>query len=280
MEPVIILNKISKWFPIAEENPVMAAVEKDHQMHTGEGELSSAELAGDTENNQIKGGFFHALKDISLSIPKSSCLVITGANGSGKTLLMNIIAGLEESSEGSVQRKEKVGLVFQDAESQILGETPREDIAVGLKAKRVPKKEIRQITEKVLSETGLLEKADFPARFLSGGEKRRLAVAAVLAINADIIIFDEPYTALDYQGVIEVNKQIRHLKESGKTVIIISHELEKCLAFADQFVVLQKGRLVFNGNPQDALACPENMAQWEIHYPYSSCSCFEELVWL
>ena len=144
------------------------------------------------ENEQIRKGFFYALNDVSLSIQNGECTVIAGANGSGKSLLMSIIARLEEPTSGSVKTDEKIGLVFQEPDAQILGETPREDITFGPRNMKLPKKEIISRVNDALLETGLEKRADFPARSLSGGEKRRLAAAGVLAMDAKIIIFDEP----------------------------------------------------------------------------------------
>ncbi|MCL2175661.1 MAG: energy-coupling factor ABC transporter ATP-binding protein, partial [Treponema sp.] len=166
---------------------------------------------------------------------------MAGANGSGKSLLMSIIAGLEEPSSGTVEKNEKVGLVFQEPDAQILGETPREDIAFGPRNLGLSKEQILLSVEDALLQTGLQDKADFPSRSLSGGEKRRLAAAGVLAMNAEIIIFDEPYANMDFSGVVQVNRLFQKLISDGKTVIILTHELEKCMAFAQKFIVLFKG---------------------------------------
>ena len=130
-----------------------------------------------------------ALKDVSLEIPEGCCTVIGGENGSGKSVLMSILAGLEEADSGNVELAggargtvlmDSVGLVFQEAETQILGETPREDIAFGPKNLGWKKDQIELAVNMALEKTGLTAKADFPARFLSGGEKRRLAVEHVV----------------------------------------------------------------------------------------------------
>jgi biotin transport system ATP-binding protein len=226
-----------------------------------------------------RDGLFYALDDVSLDIEQGECTVITGANGSGKSLLMAVIAGLETPSAGDLEVHEKVGLVFQDADSQILGETPREDIAVGIRHTFFSaKKETASIVEKALRETGLLSRADFPSRFLSGGEKRRLAVAGILVMDAGIIIFDEPYANLDYNGVIQTNAIIKELLGKDKTVIILTHELEKCLAFAQKFAVLYQGKLAFDGTPEDGLRHP--LEQWGVRNPLCAPSSQEDLVWL
>jgi len=178
---------------------------------------------------------------------------------------MSIIACLEEPSSGTVKTGAKVGLVFQEPDAQILGETPEEDIAFGPRNMGLSKEEIRARVKAALDATGLAQKADFPARSLSGGEKRRLAAAGVLAMDAQIIIFDEPYANMDFPGVVQVNRLIQKLAANGKTVIILTHELEKCLALSNRFIVLFKGKKVFDGTADDALLL--DLEQWGIHHP-------------
>jgi biotin transport system ATP-binding protein len=183
---------------------------------------------------------------------------------------MAIIAGLETPSSGNVKTCGRVGLVFQEPDAQILGETPREDIAFGPRNLGLSKAECAARAQAALARTGLTDRADFPARSLSGGEKRRLAAAGVLAMDAQIIIFDEPYANLDYPGILQVNRLIQELIADGKTIVILSHELEKCLAFAGRFIVLYKGRKVFDGACKEALEC--NLESWGIHHPLNNTS--------
>ncbi|MBQ0052016.1 MAG: ABC transporter ATP-binding protein [Treponema sp.] len=218
-----------------------------------------------------------AVNDVSFSLDEGTLTVIGGENGSGKSVLMNIISGLEKPDSGTVTCYGKAGLVFQEADTQILGETPREDISFGPKNQKKSRKEIAAAVEDALNQTGLVAKSDYPARFLSGGEKRRLAVACMLAMDLPIIIFDEPYANLDFGGVKQVNALIKKLKSEGKTVIILSHELEKCLGLADRFIVLFRGDKVFDGTPQDGLK--ENLELWNIRNPLTSYTHVQDLVW-
>ena len=221
-------------------------------------------------------GKITALENICLEIFEGECVVIGGENGSGKSVLMSIIAGLEKCDCGKVEAP-KVGLVFQEAETQILGETPEEDIAFGPKNLGWKKADVENAVKAALEKTGLLAKKDFPARFLSGGEKRRLAVACMLAMNPPVIILDEPYANLDYSGVKQVNALIRQLKADGKTVIILTHEIEKCLGLAHRFVVLFKGQKVFDGAPEEGLQ--QNLEQWNIRNPIVSYKGVQDLIW-
>ena len=232
----------------------------------------------DNLDERIRDGFFYALEDVSFSIKDGEFTIIAGANGSGKSILMSIIAKLEDPTSGTVETSEKVGLVFQEPDAQILGETPREDIAFGPRnmqrssprKMKLKKNDINERVNLALKETGLEQRADFPSRSLSGGEKRRLAAAGVLAMDAGIIIFDEPYANMDYPGIVQVNSLFQKLKNDGKTVIILTHELEKCMALASRFIILSKGKIVFNGSPSDALLC--SLEDWGIHHPLKKAS--------
>lgn len=219
-----------------------------------------------------------ALNNVSFQIEEGSVTVIGGENGSGKSVLMNIIAGLEKPTSGKIHSFAKAGLVFQEADTQILGETPREDISFGPKNQKKSKIQVEQAVENSLEQVGLSKKADYPARFLSGGEKRRLAVACMLAMELPVIIFDEPYANLDYGGVKQVNALVKRLHEQKKTVIILTHELEKCLGLADKFVVLFRGDKVFDGTAREGLL--QNLEQWNIRNPLNAYSKVEDLVWL
>jgi len=225
----------------------------------------------------------HALKNVNFNIADGQCVVIGGENGSGKSVLMSILSGLEESFSGSVEctdkngNKVRAGLVFQEAETQILGETPKEDIAFGPKNLGWSKEDVETVVTEALEKTGLTEKANFPARFLSGGEKRRLAVACMMAMKLPVIILDEPYANLDYVGVKQVNSLVRQLKDEGKTVIILTHEIEKCLGLADKFVVLFRGEKVFEGTAEEGLQ--QDLEKWNIRNPLVSYKGVEDLVW-
>jgi biotin transport system ATP-binding protein len=226
---------------------------------------------------RIRDGRFYALDGVSLEFKRQSCSVVAGANGSGKSLLMSIIAGLDDASSGLVEVNGKPGLVFQDAESQILGESAREDVEIGLRAQKLPAARVKEAAFQALCELGLSAKSDFPARGLSGGEKRRLAVAGICALAADIIILDEPYANLDYEGVIDVNLMVEKLRAGGKTLIILTHELEKCLALCDTLIVLHQGVVAFADAPAEGLC--RDLRQWGIRHPLETARELKDLVW-
>lgn len=218
-----------------------------------------------------------ALQDVSFSVKKGEFLVIGGKNGSGKSVLMSLIAGLDKQTSGTIKCDE-VGLVFQDANSQILGETPLEDVLFGLRNLPLKKQERLQKAEETLKQCGLFEKRDFQARVLSGGEKRRLAVAGILALDRDFIIFDEPFANLDLIGIKQVCAILKQLKEQNKTIIVLTHDLEKILGLADSFIILDSGKIKFNGTPEDGLKL--NLEEYGIKNPLTSYNSVKDLFWI
>jgi biotin transport system ATP-binding protein len=240
--------------------------------------------------HKIFANDYHALKGIDLDIYTGECLVIAGANGSGKTLLMRMLAGLLQPSSGNIyfkgkqiseygkQLRSEVGLVFQDSEAQILGETVEEDIRFGPENLKLPESEIEKRLESALDSLKLKGKRDFHARTLSGGEKRRLAVAGILAMGCRAIIMDEPFANMDLHGVIQVLTIIKDLKQCGKTVIVLTHELEKVLAYADRLVILSDGIICDSGDCDEVLDRLE--VAWGVRDPRGECKSASDCTWL
>lgn len=224
------------------------------------------------------------LKDISFSVYNGDCIVISGPNGSGKTVLMTLLADLEKPSAGSILRTGldgrnlRVGLVFQEADTQILGDTVEEDALFGIRNSKIPKETAAQRLETVLKQMGLYEQRHAPARSLSGGQKRRLAVAGILMMEADVVIFDEPFANLDFAGVVQVTTMIAQLKQNKKTIIVLTHELEKVLALANRLIILHNGRLVYDATPEEALS-GTILTQYGIRHPLCAYHELADLVW-
>lgn len=219
-----------------------------------------------------------ALKNVSLEVFPEEFVVICGRNGSGKSVLMSLIAKLDEPTAGEIFAPDSgVGLVFQDADAQILGETPLEDVCFGLKNQKLSKAEIQKKADGTLKSVGLYEKRFLGARQMSGGEKRRLAVAGILAMNREFFIFDEPFANLDFPGVQSVCEILKKLKSEKKTVIVLTHELEKILGLADRFVILDKGEIKFSGTPEEGLQL--ELGQFGIKNPLFHPKSVSELFW-
>ena len=228
--------------------------------------------------SKVFDGKIHALNNINLKINRNDFLVIAGSNGSGKSVLMTLIAGLDNPSKGKISTSGKVGLVFQDADSQILGETPLDDVLIGIKNCGVRPKDQVPLAENVLERVGLLHKKNDSAAALSGGEKRRLAVAGILAMNRDIILFDEPFANLDWPGVKSVCSILSDLKSRGVTVVVLTHETEKILGLANRFVILDKGEIRFDGTVGEGLSL--DLEKWSIRNPMVEYKKIGDLLWL
>lgn len=228
-----------------------------------------------------------ALQNVDFEIFKNDFILIAGSNGSGKTALMNIIANLEKPSTGKIINNAKdfninthIGFIFQDADSQILGETPEEDILFGLKNLNYKKEKIKEITNNVLKFCELENKKHFPARLMSGGEKRRLAIASMLALDCEILIFDEPFANLDWKGVKLVTSLLKKLKEEGKTILILTHEVEKVLALTNRVIVIKNGKLILDDSTNEIIKLEKSKwEELELHYPLTEYKTLEDLIW-
>ena len=229
------------------------------------------------------------LDQIDLRIEDGAFVVLAGPNGSGKTTLIRHLNGLLRPTAGSVKvagvsvqkdpmrARRLVGMMFQDADSQIVGETVYADVAFGPENLRLDQRQIRERVTCALHAVGLHDFYDQQPHRLSGGEKRRLAIAGILAMQSQVIAFDEPFASLDYPGVKQVLKQIIALHQNGHTIIIITHDLEKVLAHADRLIIMQQGKIVRDGIP-DAIV--EDIETLGVKAPCASQLGMEVRSWL
>ena len=201
------------------------------------------------------------LDNINLIIARGEAVVVLGKNGSGKTTLLRCLNGLILPKKGRVmingldvakhpkKARKMVGLVFQDADAQIVGETVWDDAAFGPENLGFSRDEIQNRVDEALASVGLLDLAQKSPHRLSGGEKRRLAVAGVLAMGPEAVAMDEPFSNLDYPGCLQVKDQLWRLKRAGCTLVVATHQLAMVMDVADRLVVLDKGAVVLDGPP-------------------------------
>jgi biotin transport system ATP-binding protein len=220
-----------------------------------------------------------ALDAVSLSVEAGEFVVIAGPNGSGKTTLLRSLIGLIFPESGSVRvcgkpvkndplhARQQVGMVFQDADSQIVGETVYDDAAFGPENLSLPRTQIDERVAHALAAVDLTALADKRPHHLSGGEKRRLAIAGVLAMAPQVLLMDEPFSNLDYPATCRVLDQILDLHRHGHTVIITTHDLEKVVAHAQRLVVMAGGQVVADGLPAAVLTA--GIEQYGIRPPCS-----------
>jgi len=215
-------------------------------------------------SHRFSNGKF-GIEGINLKIRKGEFIVIGGQNGSGKTTLLKHLNGLLLPTSGTVKiggievsrnvkkARRLVGMVFQNADSQIVGETVYDDVAFGPENLCLDRQLIANRVVFALNAVGLARHADKRPHLLSGGEKRRLSIAGILAMEPKIIVFDEPFSSLDYPGIRQVLKQIISLHQSGHTIIITTHDIEKIIAHATRLLIMQDGKVKRDGMPDKIL---------------------------
>lgn len=213
----------------------------------------------------------NALKDVSLDIPAGQFLGIIGHTGSGKSTLIQHLNGLMRPTAGTVYYKDEniwqegyslkrlrshVGLVFQYPEHQLFEADVLSDVCFGPKNLGLSKEEAQERAIAALKQAGLKEKYYSSSPFdLSGGQKRRVAIAGVLAMNPEVLILDEPTAGLDPKGRDEILDQIAYLHEARNiTVILVSHSMEDIARYVDRILVMNKGKKAFDGTPKEVFA--------------------------
>jgi len=214
-----------------------------------------------------------ALADVSLEIRDNDFLAIVGETGSGKSTIAQMFNALLVPDKGDVlvndyvinykNRKSKklrglrkqVGLVFQFPEYQLFEETVEKDVAFGVKNFGVKGEEAIKRAHEALKQVGLDESYFKRAPFdLSGGEKRKVAIAGILAINPDILIFDEPTAGFDPQSSKDLMNLITEFHNNGKTIIIITHDMDLVNTYTKRVVMLERGQVTFDGTPNELFA--------------------------
>ena len=209
-----------------------------------------------------------ALKEVNLEIPDGQFIGLIGHTGSGKSTLIQHLNGLLQPTKGTIyfngqdineksyNRKElrsKVGLVFQYPEHQLFEVTVFQDVCFGPKNLGLGQKEVEMRAYKALKQAGVKEELFYHSPFdLSGGQKRRVAIAGVLAMEPQVLILDEPTAGLDPAGRDEILGQIKKLqKETKITVILVSHSMEDVAEYVDRIIVMNRGEVLFDDMPKE-----------------------------
>ena len=213
----------------------------------------------------------HALKDINLTIPDGQFVGLIGHTGSGKSTLIQHLNGLIKATSGTIyyngrdiydedfSKKElrtKVGLVFQYPEHQLFETTVVKDVEFGPKNMKLPQLEVNMRTFEAIKMVGISEELYDASPFeLSGGQKRRVAIAGVLAMKPEVLILDEPTAGLDPMGRDEILDRIAAIQKERKiTVILVSHSMEDVAKYVDRLIVMDHGSVQFDGTPREVFA--------------------------
>lgn len=222
------------------------------------------------------------IKDVSFEIPKGSYTTIVGHNGSGKSTIAKLLIGLLKAKSGEIKilgntlneenvysLRNHVGIVFQNPDNQFIGSTVADDIAFGLENHCVPQEQMQAIIEDVAARVNMSDFLDSEPTKLSGGQKQRVAIAGILAIAPDIIIFDESTSMLDPQGKASINEQIQKLHdERNITILSITHDMEE-VAQSEYVIVLKDGKVEMQGTPKQIFEHKGKLKEMKLELPFA-----------
>jgi len=219
------------------------------------------------------------LKNINIEINKGEWIAILGHNGSGKSTLAKTLVGLLEPQKGEIlidqvllndetayELRKKIGIVFQNPDNQFVGVTVRDDIAFGMENLCVPREEMLQKIEFYAKKVGMSKFLDKQPSNLSGGQKQRVAIAGILAMHSDILIFDEATSMLDPYTRNDLINYIKTLNKEGLTIIMITHDVNEAL-LADKMLILNKGELYAFEETAEILKKPEVFHECHLELP-------------
>ena len=222
------------------------------------------------------------LKGVSFQIEKGSYTTIVGHNGSGKSTIAKLLIGLMEAKAGTItvdgikldektvyEIRDKIGIVFQNPDNPFIGATVADDIAFGLENHQVEQEKMQGIIEEYAERVNMLKYLNSEPTKLSGGQKQRVAIASVLAIAPQIMIFDESTSMLDPQGQAEINALIHNIhRETNMTIVSITHDIEE-MASSDHVIVMGKGNVVMDGTPDMILKREKELIDLQLDIPFS-----------
>ena len=231
-----------------------------------------------------------ALRDISFEIGQGEFVALAGSTGSGKTTLVQLINGLKRPTSGNIyydgellhddkkklrQLRCRVGLVFQYPEYQLFDETVIKDVSFGPKNKGLSAQDAREKAGEALVKAGLSENTFEKSPFdLSGGEKRRVAIAGVIAMEPDVLVLDEPTAGLDPQGKINILELIKSFQtQNNVTVIMVTHNMDEAAEYADRMIVMDEGRVIMDDDTHKVFAQKEKLYQAGLSIPQAASLC-------
>ncbi|NBI58422.1 ATP-binding cassette domain-containing protein [Lachnospiraceae bacterium] len=213
---------------------------------------------------------FHALKDINISIDEGELLAIVGTNGAGKSTFSKVVCGFEKQQLGTLEfqgqdmkkysikeRADRIGYVMQNPNQMISKPMIFDEVAFGLRQRNVPESEITAKVEEVLKICGLYPFRKWPVSALSFGQKKRVTIASILALNPQMIILDEPTAGQDYRHYTEIMEFLNELHGRGITVVMITHDMHLMLEYAQRAVVFSGGQVIADDTSANILTNPE-----------------------
>ena len=239
-------------------------------------EVNNLIYSYDKKKNVIDG--------VSFCVESGKYISIIGHNGSGKSTIAKLLIGLLEPNKDSIKAfgldlnsknireiRSKIGIVFQNPDNQFVGSTVRDDIAFGLENRRIPHEQMDEIINEFSQKVRMNQFLDKEPENLSGGQKQRVAIAGVLAMNPDVVIFDEATSMLDPKGRREVHETIKEMRKENPNLSIISitHDLEEAFS-SDEVIILANGKVIANDSPENILKRPEIFETASIDLPFKN----------
>ncbi len=220
------------------------------------------------------------LKEINITVRKGEKIVVLGSNGAGKSTCFLNLNGVYRPDSGRIlyrgkeigkkdlnELRKNVGIVFQDADNQIIASTVFAEVSFGPMNLKLPKEEVKKRVEDALEYMNLGSMRDRPPHYLSGGEKKRVSIADIIAMESEVVIFDEPTASLDPVNVEMLEGVLEKMNEMGKTLLISTHDVDFAYRFADRAVIFAGGRIIADGPVREVFEDDEILNQANLKRP-------------
>lgn len=227
----------------------------------------------------------NALNNVNLKVNKGDMVALLGKNGAGKSTLFLHFNGILKPDKGEIlidgeklnydkksliKYRQKVGLVFQNPDDQIFAPTVEEDIAFGPLNLKLPMEEVQKRVEVSLKKVGMEGFEKKAPHHLSGGQKKRVAIAGILAMKPEIMVFDEPTAGLDPKGASKIIKLLKELNNEGITIIVSTHDVDLVPEYANNVFVIHEGTIISKGSPKEIFSDDEVINKANLDYPIIS----------
>ena len=220
------------------------------------------------------------LRDINITVRKGEKIVVLGSNGAGKSTCFLNLNGVYRPDSGRIlyrgkeigkkdlnELRKNVGIVFQDADNQIIASTVFAEVSFGPMNLKLPREEVKKRVEDALEYMNLGSMRDRPPHYLSGGEKKRVSIADIIAMESEVVIFDEPTASLDPVNVEMLEGVLDKMNEMGKTLLISTHDVDFAYRFADRAVIFAGGRIIADGPIREVFEDDEVLNQANLKRP-------------
>ncbi|MDF2591039.1 MAG: cobalt transporter, ATPase subunit [Clostridia bacterium] len=224
-----------------------------------------------------------ALRNININIEKGKKIAFIGANGAGKSTLFLHFNGINKPEAGAIcfrgkkisytnseltKLRKEVGIVFQEPDNQLFSSSVLQEISFGPMNMKLDKETVMKRIEKAMDATAIADLKDKPTHFLSYGQKKRVAIASILAMEPQVLILDEPTSGLDPQNSNAVEDILNTLNKEGRTIIISTHDIDFAYSWADYIYVMNRGEVVSHGTPREVFISKELIEQANIKLPW------------